>query len=237
MSIISDVLRKEFPIYNISFTDEMLSSFNLYSKLLIDWNNKINLTAIVDPREIAIKHFLDSALLLNALEIKNEARVIDIGTGAGFPGLPIKILRNDINLTLLDSLNKRLIFLEEVTSKLKINAEILHLRAEEGGKNPDLREKFDIVTSRAVAALNVLCEYCLPYVKVGGSFIAMKGPNADKEIEDSRNSIKLLGAEIEDVKLYTLADEGKRSILILRKIKNTNSKYPRHGGKIQKSPL
>ena len=237
MSIISDTLKKEFPNYNVDFTDEMLSSFNTYAQLLIEWNNKINLTAIVDPYEIAVKHFLDSALVLNAYPIKDSSSIIDIGTGAGFPGVPIKILKEDLNLTLLDSLNKRLIFLKEVMDKLNLHADIIHSRAEEGSRKDNLRESFDIVTSRAVAALNVLSEYCLPYVKVGGAFISMKGPGAEQEIKDSKNAIKLLGGELEDIKLYTLPDGGKRSILIIRKIKETNNKYPRHGSKIQKSPL
>lgn len=237
MSIVSDELKKEFLNYNINFTNSIISKFSIYSDMLIDWNSKTNLTAITDPYEISIKHFLDSALILNAYKIDDGSRVIDIGTGAGFPGIPIKILKSDINLTLLDSLNKRLIFLDEVISELNLCAKTVHLRAEEGGRKQELRESFDVVVSRAVASLNVLSEYCLPYVKVGGVFIAMKGPGINKELEVSKNAIKLLGAEIENIKEYTLPDGGRRSILILRKIKKINNKYPRHSSKIQKSPL
>lgn len=237
MSIISKTLTEEFSNYKIGFDEDVLSKFEIYADMLINWNNRMNLTAITDPYSIAIKHFLDSALLLDAFSMSENATIIDIGTGAGFPGVPVKILRNDANLTLLDSLNKRLVFLGELCDKINIEADIIHSRAEEGSKSAALREKFDVATSRAVAPLNILLEYCLPYVKVGGAFIAMKGPGLEDEIKNSKNAMSLLGAEIAEVKSYTLPDGGRREILILKKVKKISAKYPRHGSKIQKKPL
>ena len=199
-----NLLSKELKKYNISINNDMENKFDIYLKMLIEWNQKMNLTAITDPREITIKHFLDSAVLIDAVKFNKNDKVIDIGTGAGFPGVPLKIILNDIDLTLLDSLNKRLIFIEELKKNLKIEANVVHIRAEEGAKREIYREKFDKVVSRAVASLNVLLEYCLPYVKVGGKFIAMKGPNAMKEIEESKNALEILGGKIFDIKEYNL---------------------------------
>lgn len=232
-----NLLSKELKKYNISINNDMENKFDIYLKMLIEWNKKMNLTAITDPREITIKHFLDSAVLIDAVKFNKNDKVIDIGTGAGFPGVPLKIILNDIDLTLLDSLNKRLIFIEELKKNLKIEANIVHIRAEEGAKREIYREKFDKVVSRAVASLNVLLEYCLPYVKVGGKFIAMKGPNAMKEIEDAKKSIEILGGKIIAVKEYDLLGENKRNIVIIEKIAQTPMNYPRHGSKISKKPL
>ena len=223
--------------YKISLDDNMLQRFEKYSELLVEWNQKMNLTAITEPEEIAIKHFLDSLLLLCAFDIKKGDSVIDVGTGAGFPGVPIKIARPDINLTLLDSLNKRLVFLDNLMKNLNLNANLLHLRAEDGSRKEELREKFSVATSRAVAALPALLEYCMPYVKVGGVFIAMKGPLIEEEIENSQNAIDTLGGKIEDIKKFVLPDNSTRNILIIKKIKKISSKYPRRGVKISKNPL
>ena len=232
-----NLLSKELKKYNISINNDMEDKFDIYLKMLIEWNQKMNLTAITDPREITIKHFLDSAVLIDAVKFNKNDKVIDIGTGAGFPGVPLKIILNDIDLTLLDSLNKRLIFIEELKKNLKIEASVVHIRAEEGAKREIYREKFDKVVSRAVASLNVLLEYCLPYVKVGGKFIAMKGPNAMKEIEESKNALEILGGKIFDIKEYNLLGENKRNIVIIKKFTETSIKYPRHGSKISKKPL
>ena len=213
-----NLLSKELKKYNISINNDMENKFDIYLKMLIEWNQKMNLTAITDPREITIKHFLDSAVLIDAVKFNKNDKVIDIGTGAGFPGIPLKIILNDIDLTLLDSLNKRLIFIEELKKNLKIEASVVHIRAEEGAKREIYREKFDKVVSRAVASLNVLLEYCLPYVKVGGKFIAMKGPNAMKEIEESKNALEILGGKIFDIKEYNLLGENKRNIVIIEKL-------------------
>lgn len=223
--------------YKISLDDNMLQRFEKYSELLVEWNQKMNLTAITEPEEIAIKHFLDSLLLLCAFDIKKGDSVIDVGTGAGFPGVPIKIARPDLNLTLLDSLNKRLVFLDNLMKNLNLDANLVHLRAEDGSRKEEFREKFSIATSRAVAALPALLEYCMPYVKVGGVFIAMKGPLIDEEIENSQNAIDTLGGKIEDIKKFVLPDNSTRNILIIKKIKKVSSKYPRRGVKISKNPL
>ncbi len=221
----------------IELSDFQAEQFEKYYELLIDWNSKINLTRITDRDEVALKHFADSLTLLNYLDIPENARVIDVGTGAGFPGIPLKIARPDIKLTLLDSLNKRLLFLGEVCTKLSLEAELVHSRAEEGGQNPELREKFDLAVSRAVARLNTLSEYCVPFLKVGGVFAPMKGPDLDEELSEAGNALKTLGAKIRDVHSFELQNAGGRTIVIVDKIAKTPKAYPRHGGKIKSKPL
>ncbi len=221
----------------IKLHDEQLNKFQKYLELLVSWNEKMNLTAITEPKEVAVKHFLDSILLLKVIHPKQEAKVVDIGTGAGFPGIPLKIVRPDLSLTLIDSLNKRLLFLAEVCKELGISAEILHIRAEEGGRKPELREKFDVATARAVAAMNLLSEYCVPYVKTGGIFAAMKGPNCAEELDAARKGIGILGAEISSVNEMNLPDGSGRTVIVLKKIKQTSDRYPRAGAKIAKNPL
>lgn len=217
--------------------EETLSSFEAYAALLTEWNEKMNLTAITDPREIAVKHFLDSLTLLSAAALPHGARVIDVGTGAGFPGVPLKLVRPDLKLTLLDSLQKRLTFLKALSQALPFEAELLHARAEEGGREKNLREKFDLACARAVAPLYLLAEYCLPYVKRGGIFAALKGPQAEEELKQAQKAISLLGGRAEKTVSFTLPDGGRRSVLLIRKEKETPVLYPRHGGKIKKSPL
>lgn len=217
--------------------DEQLTAFDTYAALLADWNTRMNLTAITEVKEMAIKHFSDSLAILQALPIPKQAKLIDIGTGAGFPGIPLKIVRNDLELTLLDSLNKRLIFLNSLLSTLELNGTIIHARAEDAARRENLRGQFDIVTARAVADLPILCEYCLPFVRVGGFFLAMKGPALSAEMEKSGHAISLLGGEASGVYCYTLADGSTRSIFIIKKTSKTPSKYPRQGAKISKSPL
>lgn len=211
--------------------------FSLYAKMLVEWNEKINLTGITDPRGIAVKHLLDSLLPLKNVEIPQGASLIDVGTGAGFPGLPIKIYRPDIKLTLLDSLNKRVNFLAEVCKETGATAECIHARAEECGRNEKYREKFDFAAARAVAALPVLAEYCLPFIKVGGTFIAMKGPNEDPK--DGETAVKQLGGEISDIFEYTLPDGdcSRRKLICVKKIRPTEKKYPRNSGQISKKPI
>ena len=196
----------------------------------------MNLTAITEPTEVAFKHFVDSCSILNYISVKENAKIIDIGTGAGFPGIPLKIVRDDINLTLLDSLNKRLLFLNEAAKKIGITANTIHGRAEDYGKDITYREKFDMAVSRAVAPLNVLSEYCIPFVKKGGIFVSMKGPNIQEEVNAGKSSIKLLGGKINNVKQFSLGDNS-RSIIIVEKVSNTPAAYPRHGSKISKKPL
>lgn len=222
----------------IAYSEETLSKLDKYAALLVEWNEKINLTAITDPEGIVIKHFLDCALLLDKVDLKENARVIDVGTGAGFPGLVLKIFRPDIKLTLLDGLNKRLVFLNEVASALELSdVETVHLRAEEAGKKQNFRESFDLVTARAVAKQNLLYEYCLPLCKVGGVFCAMKGPAAEEEVKESVSAGKLLGGAKPEILSETLTGEEVRTFIITKKISQTPPKYPRAGGKIAKSAL
>jgi len=211
--------------------------FDIYSSFLREYNEKVNLTAITDPKEIEEKHFLDSILPLDYIDIPKGSSLIDVGTGAGFPGLPIKIAREDIKLTLLDSLDKRLTFLKELSNKLDLENEFVHTRAEIGGIDLKLREKFDFVTSRAVATLPVLCEYCLPYVKLGGTFFALKGPNMEEELEKSKNAINILGGTLEKVINYNLPSGDKRTLVVIKKIANTPKKYPRQRIKLNEKPL
>lgn len=220
----------------IELDGKALDRFDKYSQLLCEWNEKMNLTAIKDKHGIAIKHFYDSLLLLSVVDIKQGASVIDIGTGAGFPGVVLKIARPDIKLTLLDSLNKRLIFLKELLDQLGLEAELIHGRAEDFAKPPK-REGYDIATARAVAALPVLSEYCLPYVKVGGKFVAMKGPMAEDELAASKGAIKLLGGKTVELVAKKLPEGDERNFVITEKISQTPTKYPRCSSKIAKSSL
>ena len=223
---------------NYELTEEMLAQFSSYEKLLVEWNEKMNLTAITEHNEVVIKHFADS--LFGLKFIKDSSSVIDVGTGAGFPGLPLKIARPDIKLTLLDSLNKRLNFLTEVKNQLGLSdVTCVHSRAEDGAKSDsDLRESFDVATSRAVANLSVLCEYCLPYLKRGGVFLAYKGSDVDEELMNAQNAIETLGGEVTGVYQYNIPDTDiNHSVVVITKVRNTPDKYPRLQGKIQKKPL
>lgn len=232
-----DILKEELKKYSIDLNIEMENKFRIYLNMLTEWNKKMNLTAIKEPEEIVIKHFLDSAILIDAANFNEKDKIIDIGTGAGFPGVPLKIIMDYIDLTLLDSLNKRLIFLEELNNKINIDAKLIHIRAEDGARKAEYREKFDKAVSRAVASLNILSEYCLPYIKVGGEFLAMKGPNAQKEVEEAHKAIEELGARIKKIKNYTLCGNNIRNIVIIEKIKKTSEIYPRSSSKISKKPL
>ena len=198
----------------------------------------MNLTALTEPQDVALKHFCDSILLLKYADIPVDSSLIDVGTGAGFPSVPIKIVRPDIKLCLLDSLNKRLTFLNEVVNELGLeDVKIVHARAEDGARKADLREKFDFATSRAVAQLNVLSEYCLPYVKLNGAFLAMKGKYSEEEISNAKNAIKILGGKTVKVDTYNLADSSERTIINIKKIALTDKKYPRTCAKIKSKAL
>ena len=211
--------------------------FQTYLELLLEWNEKMNLTAITDPGEVQEKHFLDSLTLLTCCKIKEGAKVLDVGTGAGFPGIPLKILRPDIELTLLDGLNKRLVFLGEVCAALHIEAERIHKRAEEAGLDKKMRESYDVVTARAVAPLNILSEYCLPLVKMKGFFLAMKGPGAQEELKEAEHALNVLGGTDKKIFSFTLPTAGERNIVVVQKKAFTPKDYPRHGGTITKHPL
>lgn len=237
MEDIRNLLISSVQEYGVEVTDAQAASFQQYMELLVEWNEKINLTAITEPREVAVKHFLDSILLLKYLKIPEGAKLIDVGTGAGFPGLPLKIMRPDMNLTLLDGLNKRLVFLQAVLDGLNLSAELVHARAEEGGRQPSYRTKYDFATARAVAPLNLLCEYCLPFLKMGGVFAAMKGPQTGDELESAKKAISLLGCELQSVEEFVLPGGDGRSLVLIRRTKPLPDLYPRHGSKISKSPL
>ena len=234
----NDILREKAEKSGITLTEEQIEKLRIYYELLVEWNEKMNLTALTEPDDVALKHFCDSILLLSYADVKEGSSLIDVGTGAGFPSVPIKIVRPDIKLCLLDSLNKRLIFLQEVVDKLGLeNVKIVHARAEDGARKADLREKFDYSTSRAVAQLNVLSEYCLPYVKVGGSFLAMKGKYSEEEIDNAKSAIKTLGGKIEMVDTYNLIDTSERTIIQIKKISDTDKRYPRTSAKIKSKAL
>ena len=224
---------------NIDLNDNQLSQLDTYMNMVIEKNKVMNLTAITEPEEFQLKHYADSLSILTTNYINPESTMIDVGTGAGFPSLPIKIARPDIRLTMLDSLNKRIRFLDEVIATLSLkNVETIHARAEEGGRSPKLRDHFDIAVSRAVADLRILAEYCLPYVKVGGVFISYKSDNIDKELRLSENAITRLGGKLEETISFTLADSDiNRRFVIIRKVKPTPKAYPRKPGTARKEPL
>ena len=217
---------------------EIAKRLNLYGNLLLEWNEKINLTAITEPEDVLYKHFYDCILFFKSITPEKGARIIDVGTGAGFPGMVLKIVRPDIEVTLLDSLNKRLVFLNEVISELGLGGiSTLHMRAEDAGQSALHREKYDIACARAVAALPALMEYCLPLVKRGGSFVAMKGANAEEEMSRSLNAARLLGADKPTIICETLTGNEQRAFIIAKKISQTPTKYPRKPAEISKKPL
>lgn len=208
--------------------EKKLEKFQTFSSLLVEWNEKMNLTGITDPDGISVRHFADSISPIFHIDFPKNAKVIDVGTGAGFPGIPIKIMREDIRITLLDSLNKRINFLKEVREKTEAEkVECIHGRAEEFGRNPSYREKYDIGISRAVSNLRVLSEYVLPFVKVGGYFVSMKAMDIEEEVNNAKEKIKLLGGEIEDIKTIEIPNSDVlRKLVIIKKVKKTDKKYP-----------
>lgn len=219
----------------IKLPDEQLNEFYEYMQLLLEWNEKMNLTAITEPEEVIKKHFVDSITIKKY--IKEENRLIDVGTGAGFPGIPLKIVDKSIKLTLLDSLNKRINFLNEIIEKLNLKeVNTIHSRAEEYAKNK-VRESYDVAVSRAVADLPILLEYLMPYVKLNGICICMKGPKAQEELERSKKAINILGGKLEKVEKITIDEEMERNLIIIRKIKDTPNKYPRKAGIPTKNPI
>ena len=222
---------------NIEFNDKQIEQFYNYINLLLEWNQKINLTAIIEPKEIILKHFIDS-LTINKY-IKKDAKIVDVGTGAGFPGIPIKIYRPDVKVILVDSLNKRINFLNEVISRLELKEIFtVHARVEEFAKNKKYRENFDIVTARAVANLTVLSEYVLPLAKINGKCLCMKGNNIEEEYRESKKAIEILGGKISDIDEFYLPDSDiKRCIITLNKINATPQKYPRKPGTPSKEPI
>ena len=234
--IFSEELENVAKQIEIELTKKQIEKFYNYMNLLLEWNEKINLTAIIEPKEVILKHFVDSLTI--AKYIKENEKLIDVGTGAGFPGIPLSIVKENTDIVLLDSLNKRINFLEEIKQNLKLkNITTIHGRAEEFGKNKKEREIYDIATSRAVAPLNILLEYLLPLVKVGGKAICMKGSNIE-EIENAKNALEILGGKIEKIEEITLPNSDiKRNIIIVKKVNKTPAKYPRKAGTPSKEPL
>ena len=230
----NDLIEKANSI-GVEISQKQAEQFYKYMELLLEWNEKMNLTAITDPEEVILKHFIDSLTIIPYL--KEADTVLDIGTGAGFPGIPLKILEENEKFTLLDSLNKRIIFLQTVITELELkNIQAIHGRAEEFVSKR--REVYDVVTSRAVARLNVLLEYMLPFVKVGGRCICMKSFEIVEELKEAKKAIEILGGEIEKIDEITLPNTDiKRKIVVIKKVKNTPSKYPRKAGTPAKEPI
>jgi 16S rRNA (guanine527-N7)-methyltransferase len=232
-----DDANKLFSEMQLDVSHETYQNMEDYAAFLVEYNEKVNLTAITDGDGILKKHFIDSMLLNRfcAEELRADAKLLDIGSGAGFPGVPLALLRGDLDITLMDSLNKRITFLELLRERLGLRYQAVHGRAEEMAKKPDFRESFDVVTARAVAALPTLAEYSLPFVKVGGYWLAMKGPG--EELKPALQAIRVLGGSFVRTESYHLPDGEERVIYVVKKISQTATKYPRNSGQIKSKPL
>lgn len=231
------LLKSEAEKIGIILDDTALTRLDKYAEMIVETNKTLNLTAITEPDEILYKHFIDSLSLLTVVDLNEGAKVIDVGTGAGFPGVVLLIARPDLKITLMDGTNKRLNFIQSVLDEIGLNAEILHSRAELAGKDKSYREKFDLVTARAVANMNTLSEYCIPFVKIGGIFAPMKAAKADEELDSAEGAIKLLGGKVEKICHLNIDNCGERCIIITKKISQTPPKYPRASAQISKKPL
>lgn len=230
----SELFRQESIKNGIELSEDVVNKFYLYMSNLIEWNSKINLTAIKDEKDIIIKHFIDSIVIEKYL---NPGKLMDVGSGAGFPGIPLKIINDNLDVTLIDAVNKKVNFMNDSIDKLKLkNIKAMHVRAEEIAHEKIFRETYDVVVSRAVANMSTLVEYMLPFVKVGGRCLCLKGPNCEEEINASKNAIKKLGGQIDKVIEYKLEDN-ERCLVIIDKIKSTEQIYPRKQGKPLKEPL
>ena len=232
-----EMLKAEAEKIGILLNERQIEQFAQYAGLLQAWNEKMNLTAITDPMEIAVKHFLDSIWPLHYMPLSPSIKMIDVGTGAGFPALPLAIAVPGTKPVLMDSLQKRLRFLQAVCEKLQIKAELVHERAEDGGRKDAFRERFDLAVARAVAPLPVLCEYCLPFVKQGGVFAAWKGPDGPAELEKSYAAIQKLGGKLKETLSYSLCDGSNRTLILIQKVRECPGQFPRIAAKIKKEPL
>ncbi|WP_196001790.1 16S rRNA (guanine(527)-N(7))-methyltransferase RsmG [Clostridium sp. 1001271B_151109_B4] len=234
-----DLMKEAANEAGLELTEVQYEQFIKYMRLLQEWNEKINLTAITEDEEVIKKHFIDCIKAFKSDAIKNAKNIIDVGTGAGFPGLPIAIMNPNVEVTLLDSLNKRINYLNIVVRELGLkNVTTIHSRAEDGARKPELREKFDVATSRAVANMAVLSEFCMPYVKKGGYFVALKGPSIDEELKNGGNAIKTLGGELKGIIEISIEETDlKHNIVEVVKIKSCPKTYPRKAGTITKKPL
>lgn len=232
-----ELLTETIEKFGISLSDEVFLRLDKYAEMLVETNNSFNLTAITDADGVTVKHIADCLSLFGFVNIPENARLIDVGTGAGFPGLVIKLFRPDIDVTFLDSTKKKLGFIDSILRETGMTGETVHLRAEEAAVLPKYREKFDFATARAVAALPVLSEYCLPFVKVGGSFISMKSADTLEEIKEASGAIKILGGEIAEDNLFSLVENMPRRIILIKKKSQTPTKYPRKTAQIAKKAL
>ena len=233
-----DELQAAAEKFNIELNDTQLEQFDTFYRLVVDWNNKVNLTAITDSSDFAVKHIIDSISIWSDEKFVNVNTFIDVGTGAGFPGIPLKIYRPHLKVTLLDSLAKRINFLKAVVEALNLeNIKLIHSRAEDAAHNPELRETFDLAVSRAVAKLNILAEYCVPFVKVGGYFAALKGSNIKEELQDAKNAVKVLGGKELKCINITLPNDNERNLIYIKKASKTADKYPRKAGIPERKPL
>ena len=232
-------LKKSFEAMNIENSQELIEKFRIYMEGVLEWNEKVNLTTITDPDEFVIKHFIDSIICANYPEYINAVKIIDVGTGAGFPGIPLSIISPEKEFILMDSLNKRLKIIDELCQRADIkNVVTLHARAEELAKNKAYRERYDLCVSRAVANMAVLAEYCLPFIKVGGFLMAYKGPEAENEVREAEHALSLLGGRAEEIRNGNLKEFGiDHKVVVIKKVSNTPSKYPRKPGTPTKEPL
>lgn len=221
----------------VSIDDKAFERLDKYAQMLVETNKRFNLTAITEPDDVTVKHFADCLALLGKVNIPENAKIIDVGTGAGFPGLVLLLTRPDIKMTFLDSTKKKLGFIQNVLNETGISAEVVHARAEEAGQNPQYREKYDFATARAVANLTNLSEYCLPFVKVGGKFVSMKAAASDEEIASAKKAIGVLGGKLEKDVIFDLTDGMPRRIVEIKKISQTPTMYPRPSAKIAKNPI
>ena len=228
-------LKTEAEKLGVPLDDKACDRFALLARMLVEWNSRVNLTAITEPDEIVIKHFLDSLSPLAHIDLANGAKVIDVGCGAGFPGLPILIARPDLKITFLDSIEKKLKFIESFLKEAELFGETEHDRAEIIGQQAEHREQYDAAFTRAVAPLNILAEYCVPLIKIGGTYVSMKG--AESEEEAGRNAVSEMGGEIDKVISLKLPNEDRRNLVIIKKVSQTPTKYPRKSKKINTSPL
>lgn len=233
------ILKEGAREYGITLTDRQEEQFIRYYELLVRWNEVMNLTAITEFDQVLLKHFADSLSIAGSLDMGKIRSCIDVGTGAGFPGIPLKIAFPHLKVTLLDSLNKRLNFLNEVIEELGLEKiRTVHLRAEEGGKKPEHREKYDLAVSRAVSRLAVLCEYCMPYVRKGGYFVSYKAGQAEEEIREGKTAIAVLGGKLAKTESFRLCHtDMERTLVVIKKVKETPKKYPRKPGTPAKEPL
>lgn len=232
-----NLLEEELDKIGVKLDQYGCDRFDQFAERLVSWNKHINLTAITEPDEIVIKHFVDSLSIMKYINFSNNQKLVDVGCGAGFPGMPIFFANPTLDVTFVDSVKKKLGFIREALNHAGLLGTIVNARAEEIGRKSDFRETFDYATARAVAPLNILCEYCLPLVKVGGLFIAMKGSSGKEELANAGNAITLLGGELAKFDEFSLSNGDRRSIIIIRKISQTPTKYPRKSKKIDTKPL